>query len=82
MMRPPIRLEGLTSELEMDLLLKTPRNIRIVSSGVNSSSRWLPVWKSATRSPTPSKVCPSMKLAQRLSMAWQFKHHPHSLLSP
>ncbi|GKC33300.1 hypothetical protein Tco_1040594 [Tanacetum coccineum] len=79
---PSIRLEGLPSNLEWDLLPKTSRNLRIVSSGVKSSSRWLPVWESATRSPTTSNVCPSMKLAQRLSTAWQFKHYPHNLRSP
>ncbi|GJU51491.1 hypothetical protein Tco_1221046 [Tanacetum coccineum] len=49
---PPIRLEGLPSELERDLLPMTPRNLRIVSSGVKSSLRWLLVIKGlAVQSP-------------------------------
>ncbi|GJV58599.1 hypothetical protein Tco_1459604 [Tanacetum coccineum] len=39
----PSRLEGLPFELERDLLPIIPRNLRIVSSGVKSSLRWLPV---------------------------------------
>ncbi|GJR68346.1 hypothetical protein Tco_0014411 [Tanacetum coccineum] len=49
---PLIRLEGLSSELERDLLQLRPRNLRIVSSAVKSSSRWLPVWESTTRRTT------------------------------
>ncbi|GKF77480.1 hypothetical protein Tco_0229950, partial [Tanacetum coccineum] len=40
--RPPLQLES-------DLLPIIPRNLRIVSSGVKSSSRWLPVWEFASR---------------------------------
>nr|GEU30048.1 hypothetical protein [Tanacetum cinerariifolium] len=61
----PIRLEGLPLELERDLLPIIPRNLRIVSSGVKSSPRWLPVWEFDTRRPTPSAVPPSMELGQR-----------------
>ncbi|GJT13144.1 reverse transcriptase domain-containing protein [Tanacetum coccineum] len=50
---PPLRFEGLPFELKKDLLPNIPRNLRIVSSGVKPSSRWLPVWESATRRPTP-----------------------------
>ncbi|GKE01266.1 hypothetical protein Tco_1389249, partial [Tanacetum coccineum] len=39
-----------------DLLPITTNNLRIVSSGVKASSGWLPVWESATRSPTPFTV--------------------------
>ncbi|GJR48126.1 hypothetical protein Tco_1316229 [Tanacetum coccineum] len=56
--RPPLQLES-------DLLPIIPRNLRIVSSGVKSSSRWLPVWEFATRSPTPFAVWSSTKLGQR-----------------
>nr|GEZ24701.1 hypothetical protein [Tanacetum cinerariifolium] len=60
----------------------TLRNLRIVSSDVKSSSRWLPIWESATQSPTPFAVYLSTKPVQRLSTALQFKHHPHTLQSP
>ncbi|GJW83697.1 hypothetical protein Tco_0156842 [Tanacetum coccineum] len=53
---PPFWLEGLPFELERDLLPIIPRNLQMVSSGVKSSSRWLPVWELATRSPTPFTV--------------------------
>ncbi|GJT76659.1 reverse transcriptase domain-containing protein [Tanacetum coccineum] len=53
---PPLRLKGIPFEFERDLLPIIPRNIRIVSSGVKSSLRWLPVWESATRRPTPFAV--------------------------
>ncbi|GKD79528.1 hypothetical protein Tco_1342149 [Tanacetum coccineum] len=69
---PPLRLEGLPFELKRDLLPIIPRNLRIVASGVESSSRWLPVWESVTRRPTPS----------RLSSAWQFSIHPQALRFP
>ncbi|GKA87362.1 hypothetical protein Tco_0809126 [Tanacetum coccineum] len=73
MMYPSIRLKGLPSELERDILSMTPRKLQIVSSDLKSSLRWLPIWESATRSPKPFAV---------LSMAWHFKHHPHTLRSP
>ncbi|GJY36813.1 hypothetical protein Tco_0422191 [Tanacetum coccineum] len=58
------------------------KNLRRVSSGVKSSSRWLPVWESATQKPNTLSGVPFDELMQRLSMAWQFKHHPHTLRSP
>ncbi|GJX77665.1 hypothetical protein Tco_0324476 [Tanacetum coccineum] len=64
---PLIRLKGLPSELERDLLPMTPRNLQIVSSGIKSSSRWLPVWEFTTQRPTPFAGSASMKLWQR----WQ-----------
>ncbi|GKC37819.1 hypothetical protein Tco_1050203 [Tanacetum coccineum] len=42
----------------------------------------LEVWESATRSPTTFAVYPSMTLVQRISTAWEFKHHPLTLWSP
>ncbi|GJW16581.1 hypothetical protein Tco_0024017 [Tanacetum coccineum] len=68
MMYPPLRLEGLPFELERDLLPIIPRNLQIVSSGVKSSSRWLPVWEYATRRPTPFAVRSSTKLGQRSNL--------------
>ncbi|GJU32992.1 reverse transcriptase domain-containing protein [Tanacetum coccineum] len=62
---PPLRLEGLPFELERDLLQIISRNLRIVSSGVKPSSRWLRVWEFATRRPTPFVIRSSMKLGQR-----------------
>ncbi|GJV16596.1 hypothetical protein Tco_1361919 [Tanacetum coccineum] len=62
---PPIRLEGLLSELEKDLLSMTSRNLRIVSIGLKSSLRWLSIWESTTQRPMPFTVCPLMKLGQR-----------------
>nr|GEY55723.1 reverse transcriptase domain-containing protein [Tanacetum cinerariifolium] len=44
----------LSSELEKDLLPMTPRNLRIVSSGVKSSSRWLPIINSLVVQSPPS----------------------------
>nr|GEU62686.1 hypothetical protein [Tanacetum cinerariifolium] len=41
---------------EWGLIPSTTNNLRIVSSGVKPSSGWLPVWESATRSPTPLAV--------------------------
>nr|GEV71213.1 reverse transcriptase domain-containing protein [Tanacetum cinerariifolium] len=48
-----------------ELLSLIPRNLQIVSSGVKSSSRWLPVWESTMRRPTPFAVRSSTKLWQR-----------------
>ncbi|GJY67859.1 hypothetical protein Tco_0470841 [Tanacetum coccineum] len=61
---PPLWLKGLLFELERDLLPIILRKLRIVSSGVKSSLRWLPVWESAMRSPTPFAVWSSTKLGQ------------------
>ncbi|GJY54157.1 hypothetical protein Tco_0445821, partial [Tanacetum coccineum] len=46
-------LKASPSKPEWDLLLITTTNLRIVSSGVKPPSGWLPIWESATRSPTP-----------------------------
>nr|GEU71439.1 hypothetical protein [Tanacetum cinerariifolium] len=62
---PPLWLEGLPFEPERDLILIMPRNLRIVSSGIKPSSRWLPVWESTMQRPTPFAVRSSMKLGQR-----------------
>ncbi|GJU12513.1 hypothetical protein Tco_1134909 [Tanacetum coccineum] len=43
------------SKPEWDLLLITTNNLQIVSSGIKPPLGWLPVWESATRSPTPSR---------------------------
>ncbi|GJY47737.1 putative reverse transcriptase domain-containing protein [Tanacetum coccineum] len=43
-----------------------PKNLRIASSGVKSSLRWLPVWEFATQRPTSSAVPLSMELGQSL----------------
>ncbi|GJT47436.1 hypothetical protein Tco_0956151 [Tanacetum coccineum] len=48
---PTLWLRGLPFELEWDLLPIVLLNLRIVSSGVKLSSRWLPIWESATRRP-------------------------------
>ncbi|GKC20501.1 hypothetical protein Tco_1022651 [Tanacetum coccineum] len=47
------RLKASPLKRECDLLPITTNNLRIVLSGVKPSSEWLPVWESATRSPTP-----------------------------
>ncbi|GKD06400.1 hypothetical protein Tco_1181374 [Tanacetum coccineum] len=60
-----LRLEDLPFKLERDLLPFNPRNLRIVSSVVKSSLQWLPVWESATRSPTPFAVWSLTKLGKR-----------------
>nr|GEY78557.1 hypothetical protein [Tanacetum cinerariifolium] len=59
---------GRPFELEKDLLPIMHRNLRIVSSGVKSSSQWLPVRESATRIPKPLVVRFSTKLGQRLDL--------------
>ncbi|GJX05061.1 reverse transcriptase domain-containing protein [Tanacetum coccineum] len=53
---PPLWLEGLPFDPERDLLPIILRNLRIVSSGIKPSSRWLPVWESAKRRPTPFAI--------------------------
>nr|GEU36284.1 putative reverse transcriptase domain-containing protein [Tanacetum cinerariifolium] len=55
-------LEGISSELERNLLLIIPRNLQIVSSGIKSSLRCLPIREFATRRTTPLEVPPSMGL--------------------
>ncbi|GJU35366.1 hypothetical protein Tco_1183720 [Tanacetum coccineum] len=77
---PLIRLECLPSELERDLLPMTPRNLQIVSSGIKSSSRWLPVSEFATQRPTPFAVYPSMKLGQRSILIQGLPNDIYSLI--
>ncbi|GJX82184.1 hypothetical protein Tco_0331665 [Tanacetum coccineum] len=61
---PPLWLEGLPFELKRVLLPIITRNLRIVSSGVRPSLRWLPVWESVSQRPTPFTVRSSKKLGQ------------------
>ncbi|GJS80833.1 hypothetical protein Tco_0747374 [Tanacetum coccineum] len=77
----PLRIKGLPSKLERDILPMITRNHRIVFSGLKSSPRWILVWKFATRRPTPLAVPPSMEQGQRLYTAWQFNNHPQTLRS-
>ncbi|GKB09669.1 hypothetical protein Tco_0837981 [Tanacetum coccineum] len=51
-------------QLSHDLLPIILRNLRIVSSGVKPSSRWLPVWEFAKRRPIPFAVRSSTRLSE------------------